>query len=163
MNTQIISRYLQLLRKNHNYTQEELAKKLDISRQAISKWETGTTLPDLEILLKISKLYGLTINEILEPAIETKRISDFEQISLISENELREILEQFDTHSLVIASMGASPEINELLESLFQDIDYNTLRNHIGLVKIEEVETIQKEIVAMINLQVMDDKKIICK
>lgn len=76
MNTQIISRYLQLLRKNHNYTQEELAKKLDISRQAISKWETGTTLPDLEILLKISKLYGLTINEILEPAIETKRISD---------------------------------------------------------------------------------------
>ena len=66
MNTQIISRYLQLLRKNHNYTQEELAKKLDISRQAISKWETGTTLPDLEILLKISKLYGLTINEILE-------------------------------------------------------------------------------------------------
>ena len=50
MNTQIISRYLQLLRKNHNYTQEELAKKLDISRQAISKWETGTTLPDLEIL-----------------------------------------------------------------------------------------------------------------
>ena len=163
MNTQIISRYLQLLRKNHNYTQEELAKKLDISRQAISKWETGTTLPDLEILLKISKLYGLTINEILEPAIETKRISDFEQIFLIPENELREILEQFDTHSLVIASMGASPEINELLESLFQDIDYNTLRNHIGLVKIEEVETIQKEIVAMINLQVMDDKKIICK
>jgi transcriptional regulator with XRE-family HTH domain len=45
MNTRIISRYLQLLRKSHNYTQEELAKKLDISRQAVSKWETGTTLP----------------------------------------------------------------------------------------------------------------------
>ena len=56
MNTRIISRYLQLLRKSHNYTQEELAKKLDISRQAVSKWETGTTLPDLEVLLKISKL-----------------------------------------------------------------------------------------------------------
>ena len=69
MNTQIISRYLQLLRKNHNYTQEELAKKLDISRQAISKWETGTTLPDLEILLKISKLYGLTINVYCYPVI----------------------------------------------------------------------------------------------
>lgn len=61
MNTRIISRYLQLLRKSHNYTQEELAKKLDISRQAVSKWETGTTLPDVEVLLKISKLYGLTI------------------------------------------------------------------------------------------------------
>ena len=42
MNTNIISKYLQLLRKKHNYTQDELAKRLDISRQAVSKWETGT-------------------------------------------------------------------------------------------------------------------------
>lgn len=160
MNIKIISRYLQLLRKSHNYTQDELARKLDISRQAVSKWETGITLPDLEILLKISKLYGLTINEILEPPIQFKRISDFEQISVIPQDELREILEQFDAHSLVIASMGASPEINELLEKLFQDIDYKMLRSHIGRVRIEEVETIQKEIVSMINLQVMDSQNI---
>ena len=43
MNTNIISKYLQLLRKKHNYTQDELAKRLDISRQAISKWETGVS------------------------------------------------------------------------------------------------------------------------
>ena len=61
MNTNIISKYLQLLRKKHNYTQDELAKRLDISRQAVSKWETGTAIPDLEVLLKISKLYGITI------------------------------------------------------------------------------------------------------
>ncbi len=154
MNTKIISRYLQLLRKNYNYTQEELAKKLDISRQAVSKWETGATVPDLEVLLKISKLYGLTINEILEPSIQAKRISDFEQISIIPENELKEILEQFDAQSLAIASMGASPEVNKLLERLFQDIDYKLLRNNIGMVRIEEVEAIQKEIVSMINLQI---------
>ncbi len=154
MNTKIISRYLQLLRKNYNYTQEELAKKLDISRQAVSKWETGTAVPDLEVLLKISKLYGLTINEILEPSIQAKRISDFEQISIIPENELKEILEQFDAQSLAIASMGASPEVNKLLERLFQDIDYKLLRNNIGMVRIEEVEAIQKEIVSMINLQI---------
>ena len=154
MNTKIISRYLQLLRKNYNYTQEELAKKLDISRQAVSKWETGATVPDLEVLLKISKLYGLTINEILEPSIQAKRISDFEQISIIPENELKEILEQFDAQSLAIASMGASPEVNKLLERLFQDIDYKLLRNNVGMVRIEEVEAIQKEIVSMINLQI---------
>ena len=154
MNTKIISRYLQLLRKNYNYTQEELAKKLDISRQAVSKWETGATVPDLEVLLKISKSYGLTINEILEPSIQAKRISDFEQISIIPENELKEILEQFDAQSLAIASMGASPEVNKLLERLFQDIDYKLLRNNIGMVRIEEVEAIQKEIVSMINLQI---------
>lgn len=152
MNTKLISRHLQLLRKSHNFTQEELAKKLDISRQAVSKWETETTIPDLEVLLKISKLYGITINDILEPTIQSKRITDFEQISIIPENELKEILEQFDTNSLVIASMGASPEVNKLLEKLFQDIDYKMLRNHIGRVRIEEVERIQNDIVSIINL-----------
>lgn len=152
MNTKLISRHLQLLRKNHNFTQEELAKKLNISRQAVSKWETETTIPDLEVLLKISKLYGITINDILEPTIQPKRITDFEQISMISENELKAILEQFDTNSLVIASMGASPEVNKLLEKLFQDIDYERSRNHIGRVRIEEVERIQNDIVSMINL-----------
>lgn len=152
MNTKLISRHLQLLRKSHNFTQEELAKKLDISRQAVSKWETETTIPDLEVLLKISKLYGITINDILEPTIQSKRITDFEQISIIPENELKEILEQFDTNSLVIASMGASPEVNKLLEKLFQDIDYEMLRNSIGRVRIEEVERIQNDIVSIINL-----------
>ena len=69
MNMNIISKYLQFLRKSHNYTQDDLAQKLDISRQAVSKWETGTAIPDLEVLLKISKLYNITINEILEPKV----------------------------------------------------------------------------------------------
>ncbi len=110
MNMNIISKYLQFLRKSNNYTQDDLAKELGISRQAISKWETGMTIPDLEVLLKISKLYGITINDILEPKIQYQRITDFEQISTISEKELKEALEQFDTNSLVTALMGASPE-----------------------------------------------------
>ncbi len=44
MNINIISKYLSYLRKTRNYTQEELAKQLDISRQAVSKWETGDSL-----------------------------------------------------------------------------------------------------------------------
>ena len=158
MNTNIISKYLQLLRKKHNYTQDELAKKLDISRQAVSKLETGAAIPDLEILLKISKLYGITINDILEPNISTKKITDFEQLSKVPENELREILEQYDMTSLVIASMGASPEINNLLENLFPEVDYKMERNCIGRVRIDEVERIQQEIVSIINLRALDSE-----
>ncbi|MCI9218012.1 MAG: helix-turn-helix domain-containing protein [Dorea sp.] len=158
MNTNIISKYLQLLRKKHNYTQDELAKKLDISRQAVSKWETGAAIPDLEVLLKISKLYGITINDILEPNIPTERITDFEQLSKIPENELREILKQFDMTSLVMASMGASPKINNLLEKLFPDVDYKMERNYIGRVRIDEVERIQQEIVSVINLRALDSE-----
>lgn len=158
MNTNIISKYLQFLRKKHNYTQNELAKRLDISRQAVSKWETGAAIPDLEILLKISKLYGITINDILEPSIPARKITDFEQLSKVPENELREILEEFDMTSLIIASMGASPEINNLLERLFPDTDYKMERNRIGRVRVDEVERKQQEIVSVINLRALNKK-----
>lgn len=153
MNTIIISKHLQLLRKTNYYTQEDLAKKLNLSRQAISKWETGTTIPDLEVLLKLSKLYGLTINEIIEPDIQMKKITDFEQLSLIPKDDLKEILIQFDEKSLVVASMGASPEINDLLEKIFKDINFKLMRDQIGRVRIEEVEDMQNQIITLINLQ----------
>ena len=156
MNMNIISKYLQLLRKSNNYTQDDLAEKLGISRQAVSKWETGMTIPDLEVLLKISKLYDITINDILEPKIHPQRITDFEQISTISEKELKEVLEQFDTNSLVIALMGASPETNSFCERLLPDIDFEMARKNIGRIRIEIVEDMQNQIVAMINMQAVD-------
>ncbi len=156
MNTNIISKYLQLLRKSNNYTQDDLAEKLGISRQAVSKWETGMTIPDLEVLLKISKLYDITINDILEPKIQPQRITDFEQISTISEKELKEVLEQFDTNSLVIALMGASPETNSFCERLLPNIDFEMARKNIGRIRIEIVEDMQNQIVAMINMQAVD-------
>ena len=151
----IISKYLQFLRKSRNYTQDDLAKKLDISRQAVSKWETGTAIPDLEVLLKISKLYNITINDILEPKVEPKRITDFEQISTISEKELKEVLKQFDANSLVTALMGASPETNSYCERMFPDIDFEMTRKNIGRIRIETVEDMQNQIISMVNLQVI--------
>ena len=153
MNTKIISKHLQLLRKKHGYTQDDLAKKLKVSRQAVSKWETGTTIPDIEVLLELSKLYGLTINEIIEPNIQSQKITDFEQLSIIPEDELKDILKQFDEKSLVVASMGASPEISDLLEKIFTDIDFKLMRDQIGRVRIEEVEDMQNQIITLINLQ----------
>lgn len=157
MNMNIIAKHLQFLRKSHNYTQDDLAKKLGISRQAVSKWETGTTIPDLEILLKISKLYNITINDILEPKVAPKRISDFEQISTISERELKEVLKQFDTNSLVTALMGASPEINRYCEKMFPDIDFETARRNIGRIRIETVEDMQNQIISTVNLQAIEE------
>ncbi len=156
MNMNIISKYLQFLRKKSNYTQDDLAKKLGISRQAVSKWETGTAIPDLEVLLKISKLYDITINDILEPKIQPQRITDFEQISTISEKELKEVLKQFDADSLVTALMGASPETNSFCVRLLPDIDFEMTRKNIGRIRIETVEDMQNQIIAMINLQAVD-------
>ena len=157
MNMNIISKYLHFLRKSHNYTQDDLAKKLYISRQAVSKWETGMAIPDLEVLLKISKLYNITINDILEPKVQQKRITDFEQISTISERELKEVLKQFDTNSLVTALLGASPETNSYCERMFPDIDFEMTRNNIGRIRIEAVEDMQNQIISMVNLQAIEE------
>lgn len=153
MNITIVSKYLQFLRKSHNYTQEDLARRLGISRQAVSKWETGTTIPDLEVLLQLSGLYDVTINQILEPDIRSKRITDFEQLSTIPEKELRGALKHFDVDTLATALMGASPETNRLCERLFPDTDFETIRSRIGRVRIEAVEDSQNQIISMINLR----------
>lgn len=152
MNHNLIAAYLQFLRKNHNFTQEELAQKLEISRQAVSKWETGVTIPDLDILRKLSKLYEITINDILEPQVKPQRIADFEGIVTIPEDELKEILGQYDSKSLITALMGASPDVNRYLEKVFPKIDFEKTRDEIGRVRIETVEQAQEEIVALINL-----------
>ena len=81
---------------------------------------------------------------------------DFEQISTISEKELKEALVQFDTNLLVIALMRASPQTNSFCERLFPDIDFEMTRKNIGRIRIETVEDMQNQIIAMINLQAVD-------
>lgn len=66
MNATDIGKYLSQLRKFYKITQDELAGRLGVSRQAVSKWETGVTVPDIEILLRLSEIYGVSINDILK-------------------------------------------------------------------------------------------------
>ncbi len=89
----------------------------------------------------------------MEPKIQPQRITDFEQISTIPEKELKEVLEQFDANLLVTALMGASPETNSFCERMFPDVNFEMIRNNIGRIRIETVEDMQNQIIAMINLQ----------
>lgn len=56
---------LQFYRKRQGLSQVELAESLDVSRQTVSKWETGAALPSAENLLALSKLYGVTVDALL--------------------------------------------------------------------------------------------------
>ena len=49
-----------MLRKRNGGSQEELGFRLDVSRQAVSKWEMGDSVPDLDKIIKISELFGCT-------------------------------------------------------------------------------------------------------
>lgn len=57
---------LQILRKQNGYSQEQLADKIGIARQTISKWETGQAVPELYGLISLSELYGVSIDRIVK-------------------------------------------------------------------------------------------------
>ncbi len=56
---------LVMLRNIHGYSQEEIAEKLDISRQAYSRWEKGTTIPDIEKCSQLANIYGTTLDRLV--------------------------------------------------------------------------------------------------
>jgi len=72
---------LKTLRKNKGLSQEELSIKLNVVRQTISKWETGLSVPDAEMLVTISELFETPVSEILGENIEKKEENDLKVIS----------------------------------------------------------------------------------
>jgi len=57
---------LVMLRKLHGYSQEEIAEKIGISRQAYAKWEKGSTIPDVEKCGLLAELYGTTVDSLIK-------------------------------------------------------------------------------------------------
>ncbi len=64
MDDKIVER-LQKLRKEHGYSQEQLADELGVTRQAISKWERGEASPDTENLIALARLYNISVDDVL--------------------------------------------------------------------------------------------------
>ena len=62
----IFSEKLQVLRKNKGYTQEALAEKLGVSRQAVAKWESGQIYPDISNLIQISDLMNVSVDYLVK-------------------------------------------------------------------------------------------------
>lgn len=72
MNIEIADRLIKM-RKAHGYSQEELAEKLGISRQAVSKWERAESSPDTDNLIMLSRLYGVSLDALLATDEEIPR------------------------------------------------------------------------------------------
>ena len=67
------------IRKENNLTQEQFAEMLNVSRQSVSKWELGTTFPDTEKLIKISKMFSCSLDYLLKEEIENKDINQLQE------------------------------------------------------------------------------------
>ncbi len=65
MDLQKIGSFLKELRKEKELTQEQLAETLSVSRRTVSRWETGSNLPDLDLLVEMTDLYQVDLRELL--------------------------------------------------------------------------------------------------
>ena len=78
---------LKIIRKAKGYTQEELAIKIHVVRQTISKWEKGLSVPDADMLSKLADVLEINVSELLGSEIkeETNKNEVSEQLAKISE------------------------------------------------------------------------------
>lgn len=83
----MFSENLKTLRKQKGYTQEELATRLNVVRQTVSKWEKGLSVPDAELLLRLSEILEAPVSTLLGAAIpDDKKPDDIaEQLARINE------------------------------------------------------------------------------
>ena len=66
----IMAEKIALLRKQNGWSQEELAERLEVSRQSVSKWESGGSIPDLDRVVKLSALFGVSTDYLVKDAQE---------------------------------------------------------------------------------------------
>ncbi len=79
------------LRNDNNWSQEELAEKLNVSRQSVSKWESGQAKPDLDKIVVLSNIFDVSTDYLLKDIMKKKAI-----------HQLRSITSIFHCHNLIL-------------------------------------------------------------
>lgn len=119
-------------RKKSGLSQEEVAEKLGVSRQTISKWETDETLPDIRQSKKLAVLYHLTLDELIDFDADVKEIEDM--IEKTSEETQKKIdwtkvwskkYPVLGTYQEAVKIDDYAAELRRLLKKLRIDYGYN--------------------------------------
>jgi len=77
MNQEKIGQFIKKIREENKLTQKELADKLGVTYQAVSKWENGKNVPDISILKEMSKMFNIDIDEILDGEKKNKNKNNY--------------------------------------------------------------------------------------
>lgn len=102
------------LRTERDLSQEDLAAKLEVSRQSVSKWETGQSVPDLDKIIKLADLFGVTVDELVRegerprpPEPQVVYVERKQKAELTAVQKLGVILEGTGAGLAVVGLMGA--------------------------------------------------------
>ena len=93
-------------RKKNGWSQEELANKLGVSRQAVSKWESAGSIPDLQRILQMSEMFGVTTDYLLKDEIEEEPLNEYTETNTIkvSMEEGNQYLDMKSRGSRIVAN-----------------------------------------------------------
>lgn len=103
-----LSAKLQLLRKKNGLSQEELAERLGISRQAISKWESGQSTPDLNKLILLSEIYNVTIDSLVKDSDEYDILQDSLNNNNIDDSDRKNTTNDNSKNTQIVINLGAN-------------------------------------------------------
>lgn len=102
MNQEKIGKLISIVRKEKNLTQEQLAEKLNVSKNAVSKWERGLNLPDVSIMKDLCKELDITLNELFNG----EKIKDEEYKKIADDNLFSALNGEYITFKLKIGLFG---------------------------------------------------------
>ncbi|MBD5393930.1 MAG: helix-turn-helix transcriptional regulator [Lachnospiraceae bacterium] len=105
--------FLKTLRKEKGLTQEQLAEQFNVSDRTVSRWETGSNMPDLSILIEIADFYDVDIREI----IDGERKS--ENMDSETKNTLKKVAEYSDAEKKILKKRVISMTAGTLIIFLF--------------------------------------------
>lgn len=94
-----LSEKILALRKANNLTQEQLAEKLDVSRQSVSKWESGQVIPELEKIVALSAVFDVTTDYLLKSSeiddlsVKTDILERQQQMMMLRQQKQQRIFE----------------------------------------------------------------------
>ena len=104
------------LRKQNNITQEQLAERLNISRQAVSKWELGTSIPDMEKILELCNILNCTLEDLLDDGVIKENKNNNQNNKMNFNNYFQDFLKYITN----IYNMFYSMKFKQKLKCLFE-------------------------------------------
>lgn len=130
MEQQMIGKFILTCRKEKGLTQMQLAEKLNITNRAISKWETGKSMPDVSLMLDLCNILGITVNELLSGeriAMENYQERAEENLMELQSKKEKVQREYNSILKILIAAFSLLFVLNMVLNYFFPEINFNNL------------------------------------
>lgn len=130
----VLGKQIVKLRKRANLTQEQLAEKYDVSRQAVAKWENGESIPDIYKIIQIAELFNVSLDFLVLGKNIQRQMSEKDVKTFIETMKKKEdmwipdqVISMYGNMSLEEALKDRNAYMNTMLEELHKNLNGNTM------------------------------------